>query len=343
MKTQRHPVLLLCLAWLLAALLGTPAVAGDSPRIKLAMLAPKGSIFHRTALEMGEAFRTAEGAGAAFVVYPDGAQGGEADIVRRMRVGQINAAMLSVIGLAEIDRSAAVLQTIPMLFRSTGEVAHVGRALRPEIEKRFQEQGFVVLLWAEIGWVRFFSRQPGSSPEALKTRRIFAWAGDNDQVEMMKGLGYKPVVLETADIVPGLQTGLIDTVPVMPMWALATQVDRQAPHMVDIKWAPVTGALVMTRSAWDTMSPAGREALRRTATQAGERLRGYADRADADAITAMEQRGLKVQTLTPEGEAAWRQLAEQAYPLIRGRTVPAPMFDEALRLAAEYRRGAAQP
>lgn len=113
--------------------------------------------------------------------------------------------------------------------------------------------------------------------------------------------------------------------------------------MIDVKWAPITGALVVTRSAWDAMSPAGREALQKAAATAGEQIKAYGDKSDTEAIAAMAQRGLQVQTLTPEGEAAWQRLAEQAWPLIRGRTVPAPLFDEARRLVAEYRRGTGRP
>lgn len=342
MKTPSRSFPGLCVGLLLALLMAT-AQAADAPRIKLAMLAPKGSIFHRVALELGEDYRKAAGGGAAFTVYPDGVQGGEADIVRRMRVGQLNAAMLSVIGLVEIDPSAAALQQIPMLFRSVEEVDHVVRALRPEIERCFAEQGFVALLWAEIGWVRVFSQVPVGVPADLKGRRIFAWAGDGEQVEIMKRLGYRPVVLETADMVPGLQTGLIDTVPVTPIWALATQIDRLAPHMTELKWAPVVGALVFTRTAWEAMSPSTREALRAGAHRSRDELRAYAERADADAVAAMVQRGLKVRRLTPDDEAAWQSLAEQIYPLIRGRTVPAPLFDETLRLVGEYRGSHGRP
>jgi TRAP-type C4-dicarboxylate transport system substrate-binding protein len=180
-------------------------------------------------------------------------------------------------------------------------------------------------------------------PVDLKPRRMFAWAGDADQVDMMKSLGYQPVVLETADIVPGLQTGLIDTVPVTPIWALATQVDRLAPNMIDVKWAPIVGALIFNRTTWEGMTAASREALRRTAMQASDELRVFAEQADAEAVAAMVKRGLRVQVLTAEAEAAWQRQAQQAYPMIRGHTVPTPIFDEALRLVGEYRRLAKRP
>lgn len=344
MKSNRHAMLFrMCLCCLLAIVITPSALADEPVRIKLGTLGPKGSVYHRVLQEMGEAFRGAEGAGSSFTIYTDGSQGSEADVVRRMRIGQLNAAMMTVVGLSEIDMSASALQKMPLLFRSSEEVEYVGRTLRPEIERRFLDKGFVVVLWAEAGWVRFFCKEPAAQPDDLRTRRMFAWAGDNEQVEMMKTLGYRPVVLETADIIPGLQTGLIDTVPVTPMWALATQLDRMAPNMIDIKWVPIVGALVFTRKAWDSMTRASRDALRQSGVRAAKELHEYQVRSDAEAITAMEKRGLRVQHMTPELETAWDQLAQRAYSLIRGHTVPAATFDETLRLIAEYRAAPKHP
>ncbi len=70
-----------------------------------------------------------------------------------------------------------------------------------------------MLFWGDAGWVRFFSKEPVLHPADLKKLKLFVWAGDNQQVDIMKALGYQPVPLETGDILPGLQTGLIDAVP----------------------------------------------------------------------------------------------------------------------------------
>jgi TRAP-type transport system periplasmic protein len=323
----------------LLGMLSAPLALADGPlRIKLGTLLPKGSAYHRALQIMGEAFRSAQGAGSAFTIYTDGSQGSEADVVRRMRVGQLNAAMMSVIGLSEIDPSVNALQKMPMVFRSWEEIDFVSQTLRPAIERRFRDKGFVVALWAEAGWVRFFCKEPAVRPEDLKPRRMFAWAGDNEQVELMKALGFRPVVLETADIIPGLQTGLIDTVAVTPMWALATQLDRLAPHMIDVKWAPIVGALVFTLPVWEAMTAAARSAIQDSARDAVGGLRAYQTRADAEAITVMEQRGLKVQRLGPADMQVWERFAQSAYPLIRGHMVPEDGFDATVRLVAQYRR-----
>jgi len=321
--------------------LSTAAVAQDAVKIRLGTLAPRGTSWHRSLLEMGEKWRAVQGPDSAFIVYTDGSQGGEADMVRRMRVGQLNAALLSVVGLTEIDDSVAALQKMPMVFRSWDEVDYVREKLRPGLEKRFLEKGFVVLFWGDAGWVRFFSKEPALRPADYRRMKVFAWVGDNPQVDIMKALGYQPVVLEISDILPGLQTGMINMVPSTPFYALVGQFYGHAPHMLDMNWVPIVGAVVMTRKAWDAMSPSAQQALRQAADAGGAELRAISRRENEEAVEAMKKRGLKVQPLTPEIEAEWRAVAEQAYPLIRGRMVPAPLFDEVQQALREYR--AAQP
>jgi TRAP-type transport system periplasmic protein len=311
--------------------------AQDAVKIRLGTLAPRGTSWHRSLLEMGEKWRAAQGAGAAFIVYTDGSQGGEADMVRRMRVGQLNAALLSVVGLTEIDDSVSALQKMPMVFRSWDELDYLREKLRPTLEKRFLDKGFVVLLWGDAGWVRFFSKEPALRPGDYRRMKMFAWAGDNPQVDIMKSLGYQPVVLEIADILPGLQTGMINMVPSTPFYALVGQFYSHAPHMLDMNWVPIVGAVVITRKAWDAMLPAGQKALREAADATGVQLRAISRRENDESVEAMKKRGLKVQPVTPEIEAEWRKVAEQAYPMIRGNMVPAELFDEVQRQLREYR------
>src|SRR5437762_12727210 len=138
--------------FIIAALLaGMNAQAQEAAKIRLGTLAPRGTSWHRSLLEMGEKWRAAQGPGSAFIVYTDGSQGGEADMVRRMRVGQLNSALLSVVGLSEIDDAASALQKMPMVFRSWDELDFLREKLRPRLEQRFLDKGFVVLFWRDVG------------------------------------------------------------------------------------------------------------------------------------------------------------------------------------------------
>src|SRR5215472_5691107 len=310
-----------------------------SERLRFATLAPRGSLYHRVLLEVGDAWRHATGADAGFTVFTDGVQGDELDIVRRMRIGQLNGAMISVVGLNGIEPGVTALQYMPLMFRSWDEVDAASLKLRPLLEQRMAARGFVVLYWGEAGWVRFFSRTEAVRPADFQRMKMFAWSGTPQQVELMRALGYRPVSLETADILPGMQTGLIDAVPVIASWALAAQLDAIAPHMLDMRWVPIVGAAVMTREAWEGISPAGQAAVRAAAARAGEALRAERERADQAAIAALRGRGLKVHVAPAEAQAEWQQLVAAAYPRIRGGMVPADVFDLVQRSLADFRAG----
>jgi len=311
-------------------------------QLRIGSLVPKNSLYHRQLLDVAESWRTAQGAGAKYLVYPDGSQGGEAEMARRMRIGQLQGALLSVVGLREIEPSIAALQSMPLLFRNWEELDYVREKMRPAMEKKFLDKGFVVLAWGDAGWVRFFSKEAALRPDDYKRMKFFAWGSEPDQQNIMKSLGYTPVPLETTDILPAIQTGMINVVPSTPYFALATQVYNTAPHMLDINWAPIVGALVVTRKAWDGMSPEVQTAVRTASDKAGTQIRSKARQEVEEAVDAMKKRGLTVNKPNPAQMKEWNDLAEKLYPRIRGTMVPTETFDEVMAHLKTYRAGQAK-
>ena len=308
-------------------------------RIKLATLAPKDSSYHRTLLEMGEKWRKVSDGQVELVVYPGGTQGSEADIVKRMSVGELQAGMLSVGGLTEIDPSVAALQEIPMLFKSLAEEEYVIDKLRPDLERRLASRGFVALFWGDSGWAHFFSRNQAMRPGDFKGMKIFVTAsGSAAQMQIMQALGYTPVPLDAADALIQLQTGGVDVVPTLPLMALAGQYSTVTKHMLDLNWSPLVGATVVTAQSWNGVPPALRDQLLQIADETGARIRLASRLENEQAVATLRSRsGLQVHTVTPQLEDEWRRFAEGIYPRLRGSMVPADMFDRARQRVAEYR------
>lgn len=327
-----------------AALLGLMVLSVSGTQaaeksLRIGSLVPKNSLYHRQLLDIADSWRTAQGGGAKYLVYPDGSQGGEAEMARRMRIGQLQGALLSVVGLREIEPSIAALQSMPLLFRNWEEVDYVREKMRPAMEKKFLDKGFVVLAWGDAGWVRFFSKEAAVRPDDYKRLKFFAWGSEPDQQAIMKSLGYTPVPLETTDILPAIQTGMINVVPSTPYFALATQIYNTAPHMLEINWAPIVGALVVTRKAWDDMSPAVQQAVRAASDKAGAQIRTKARQEVEEAVDAMKKRGLTVHKPNAEQMKEWNDLADKLYPRIRGTMVPAETFDEVMIHIKAFRAG----
>ncbi len=338
MKHRRVMYHLLAAMVLMSA--GSPDSLHAFQRIRLMTLAPRGSSFHRSLQRMGEAWRDASGGSIQLIIYPGAIQGGETAMVQRMLINQSQAALLTAGGLELIEPAVTGLQYLPMIFRSLEELDYVAERLQPGLEERLLARGFVVLFWGDTGWVRFFSKEPVVHVEDLEKMRLWTTAGHLRTEEIYNEFGMNPVPLGTSDILTGLTTGLIDAAPMPPFFALAYQIYRPAPYMLEINWTPLVGALVVKKDVWDRIPDTVRDQLAAAARKAGAEIREAGRRESDEAVETMKTSwNLQVHPVEPGGalEAEWRTRAEAAYPSIRGSIVPAEIFDEVQRLLQEYR------
>jgi TRAP-type C4-dicarboxylate transport system substrate-binding protein len=103
------------------------ARAAEKPlELKMATIAPRDSSYHRSLAEMGEKWRQITDGKVRLNVYPGGTLGSEADTVNLMQTGSLDASLLTVVGLSDIEPAVAALQNMPMAFRSLAEVDYVG-------------------------------------------------------------------------------------------------------------------------------------------------------------------------------------------------------------------------
>lgn len=315
-----------------------PEAHARKQRLRLTTLAPKDSSFHKSLLRMGQEWRKDSKGQAELMVFAGGIQGGESAMIDRMRVNQTQAALITGIGLAEIDPAVAGLQQIPLLYRSLEEFEYVMENMKPVLEERILDKGFVVLSWIDTGWVRIFSKGEIVTPTDMANTKLFTWSGDEPQTDLLKKLGFRPVPIDSTEITSSLQTGLIDTVPMPPFYALAGQVYDTAPHMLDLNYVPLVGALVVTDSVWNRLDEDTQAKMRKSAEKAGKEMT-KSGRAESEDSVKVMQKDWGLQVLKSEGEALeeWQNLAEVAYPIIRDTTVPAEIFDRVLELIEEYR------
>jgi len=330
-------IVILALGTALTSRMAIDASSETPVTIRLGTLAPSGSSFHSALVEMGEKWRNASGGSVKLTIYPDGTQGGEANMVRLMNAGALTAGMFTVVGLSQIDSSVGGLSFMPLTFRSWDEYDYVLEKLSPRLEKILLDKGFVVLFWGDAGFVRFFTKTPATHPDELKQFKLFTWAGSSFQVDLMKSLGYHPVPLETASILPGLRTDLINAIPLPPNQALLGQVYTVATHMLDLKWSVLSGGAIIRKDVWNKISPDIQKQLLAAAAVAGEKIRASDRKEDEDSIAAMQKKGLQVHAATPQVEEEWRQLTKTIYPQIRGKEVPADIFDDVQKYVDEYR------
>jgi TRAP-type C4-dicarboxylate transport system substrate-binding protein len=224
-----------------------------------------------------------------------------------------------------------------MMFASDEEFDYVRDRLSPVLERKLEEKGMVVLTWGDAGWVHFFAKTPFTRPGEVKAMKLFVGAGDTNLTQLYKEAGFNPVPLSAIDILPGLQSGLINAFDTTPLVALAFQWFGLAPHMADLRWAPLTGATIIDRKAWQAIPENLRPKILEAAREAGKHLRVEIRRLNDDAVKVMVKNGLQIHRVPPDVAAEWGKLVEDIHPKIRGKIVPEDMFDAVRKYRDEYR------
>ena len=299
--------------------------------VKLATLAPEGTDWHGMLIEMGQQWKKESKGTVQLKIYPSGVIGDERDMVRKMRIGQIHAAGITTEGLTEIvpDFSAFF---VPLAFQSLDDVQNVKDELLPDLEKQIESKGFKLLYLSDLGWAYWFSTTELRTPNDLKKKKIFTWAGDFKWEQTWKKAGYSPVSLASTDILSGLQTGLIDAMSTMPIYALAQQSFGIANHMLDLKWGVLMAGIIIDLKTWNRIPEKYHEDLITITKEIQTKYKSLNQEAENNAIAAMEQNGLTVLSITEDEKKMWQDQVNKMESYLRGNIIPETVYDKVIEL-----------
>jgi len=321
----------LSLALLLAA---ASASAQAQVRIKLGTMAPQGSTWHQQMISMAQDFSKASNGKVELKIYAGGTQGNEGEMIRKMSIGQLQAAAITAIGLHEITPEPQA-EDVPFMIDSYEEYDYVHEKIRGTLEEAIARRGFQVLLWGEVGFVYLFSTQPYRTPADFGKGKVFTWNGDPAAEAAWKAAGFHPVVLSSTDLVPSLTSGMINIIGQSPLYAYTTNLYSRAKYMLDLHWGFLTGATVVRKDSWEKIPKETREALLQIAEEYAKKSRDDTRKQNEDAIVQMKKRGLTV--VQPASIEAWRKAADQAKAVVRGKVVPEEIYDEVVKYRDEFR------
>jgi TRAP-type transport system periplasmic protein len=323
----------LALAVALAA--AAPLASAQEVTVKLGTLAPQGSTWHNLLKEMGEKWAEASGGKVKLRIYAGGTQGNEGDMVRKMSVGQLQAASITNVGMHDIVKEPQAL-SVPGMIDSEAEFASVFPKVEGELDKLLAAKGYVALHWSQVGFIRIFCTKAYRTPAEIGDAKMFAWDGDPASVEAWKAAGFRPVVLSSTDVVPSLQTGMVNCLANVPLYLLTARLFERANHMIDVPWGYLIGATIVRKDAWDKVPADVRPKLLAISRELGARVDAEVKKLNDDAISAMTKQGLEVVKVE---QGPWRAAAEKAWPVVRGKVIPAPFFDEVVKDREAFRAG----
>jgi len=296
------------------------ATSAQAVELKIATLAPDGSAWAKIMADGGKRIG-AETAGRVTVKYFfSGSQGDERDVVRKMKLGQIDGGALTAVGLGLIKGDVRILE-LPFLFKNDKELDYVRAKMAPDFERQFIDAGYVLLAWGDVGWVHLFSNIPVNSREDLAKTKMWAWTDDPIVRAFFKRLGVNGVPLGVPDVLPSLQTGTIDACYGSPLVAIALQWYTRVKYATDVSISYSIGALVLRKEVFEKLSPEDQKVLRAAGTEMGLKLMASVRRDNERAKKAMLKSGVQFVPTPPalvaefekQGMAVWEELSGQLY------------------------------
>jgi len=305
--------------------------------IKVATVAPDGSGWMREMRAGAERIRDLTDGRVTIKFYPGGIMGNDAQVLRKIRVGQLHGGLFTGGGL--VERYAGFnLYGIPLLFQSLDEVDYVRARLDSRLQAELADAGFISFGFIEGGFAQLMANEPISSVEDMRRRKVWSPEGDPIGFKVLEAMGLSPVVLPPTDVLMGLQTGLLDVVAASPVVALVLQWHTKVKYVTDLPVSYALGIFAIDNRVFSRLSIADQEVTGTVMRTVMRSLDSNSRQDNLEARAVLAETGLEFVPVNPEHISGWRRTIEDLYPELRQRRdIDASLLDELLVLLEEYR------
>lgn len=295
---------------ILFALLLAPALARADATLKIASLAPDGSLWMKEMRAAGDEVARETAGRVSLKFYPGGVMGNDATVLRKIRLGQLQGGAFTGSELSLVYRNAQ-LYSLPFLFERYEQVDAVRAKVDPILVEGFRNSGFRVVAISGVGFAYLMGARPVRNREELKQARI--WIPQNDRIAELtfRAGGVEPIPLPLGDVFTALQTGLVDTVGNTAAGAIALQWHTKVKHLFDLPLTYVVGYVAIDEKSFARLDPADQATLTRAFGAAAARIDAGNRKSDADARSVLEKQGVAVAAPAADEAAYWKDIGRQ--------------------------------
>lgn len=326
------------LAAILIWLVLPPTGAAAEPRlIKLATLAPENNNWMKALRALDVDLRQASGQTLGLKIYPGGVQGDEEVMLRKLRVGQLQAVAFGGLGVSQTCPEVGALE-VPFIFRDYEEVDWVLDQTLHFFRRAYERQGMVLLGWLDIGFVHILSQQPIRAAADARGLKVWRLEGEPITRVIFGRAGMTSVPLSIPDVLMGLQTELIEVVYASPSAAIALQWFTHVRYLTAMPINYTPGALLVDARAFAALSAEEQALVLRTAAHHLALQRSQNRKENAEALQVMEKAGITLVTPAPGEVEGFGQLVRESLPELLDTAVPREAYDLVQAQLAAYRQ-----
>ncbi len=305
-KTRVNRLLLLVL---LPVLFG--AVSADARQFKIATVSPDGLGWMKKLRSAITELETGTEGRVTFKVYPGGVQGDDLTVLRKMRVGQLQGGAVVASSLVRFFPDLQIYN-LPMVFHSFDEVDYVREQMDGTMLEGLEKGGIHSFALAETGFAYILSKTPVREVSDLATLKVWVPSDDPLSVELMKSFNIDPIPLLTVDVLPGLQSGLINAIAAPPIVALALQWHTQVKYVTDLPIVYIYSMLALDKKPFSRLSAGDQALVDEVMNRTFREIDQDSRESNEAAFQALLNQGLTLVTPDAGQKEVWYRFAQKA-------------------------------
>lgn len=245
----------------LCVLATTAPLASAATTLKFASLAPQKSTWTKIFKKIKKEVATNTNGELNIELFVGGVQGDEKEVVEKMRTGQLQMAAITAVGLAKIVPDALIFQ-LPGLFENPAQLDMVRNKVGPDIEKQMEAAGFVLLGWGDVGLYYLYTQSAVKSPSDLSKVKMWVWSDDPIAQSLVKQAGGKGVPMGVPSVTAALANGKVNGYYTGPLAAASLRWYNRSTHMMAHPLSMGIGAIIVSKKAFDALTPEQQTVLR---------------------------------------------------------------------------------
>jgi TRAP-type transport system periplasmic protein len=306
--------------------------------IKIATVAPDGSVWMREMRAGAEAVKQRTEGRVEFKFFPGGVMGIDSAVLRKIKLGQLQGGAFAGAELSLVYPDAQIY-SLPFLFNNEDEVDAVRAKVDPQIKAGLEEKGMVALGITGGGFAYLLSTRPIKTKDDLQATKVWAPQSDRIAITTFEAGGVKPVALPIADVYTALSTGLVETVGNTPSGTIIFQWHTRIKHMVDFPLTYVLGYLAVDKKVFDKLAPEDQAIVRAEMDKAFVNINAANRRDNEAARSTLVKQGIELFSPGEKERQFWISVGESARErLLSDGAYSKPLFDSVVAALAEYRK-----
>ncbi len=290
-------------------LLGAPLA--QAKVIKIASVSPDGSSWMKTMRKAGKDIEKATEGRVKFKFYPGGVMGSDKAVLRKIRIGQLHGGAFPGGSLMKFYGDSQIYN-LPLKFRSFEEVDYVRAKMDQQIMDGLEKGGFVTFGIGEAGLAYMMTNRPVSSVTDLRKQKVWIPNDDPTSLNAVKAFDISPIPLGVSDVLASLQTGLIDSVTISPIGAIALQWHTQVKYMTDLPLLYIYALLAVDKKVFYKLSDQDQKTVRDIMGTAFKQIDKQNRKDNLSAYVALKAQGIEFITPNKDEVNEWRQKSQQA-------------------------------